>query len=137
MRRFFRDAWCRHRQGKPLSPLESLVADVVAMHPEYHAWLEDPDAPLDREFYPDDGAQNPFLHLGLHVALREQLGAGRPEAVRTVYQRLLVRHGDAHAVEHQLIECIGQVLWEAQRNGTPPDEHAYVRCLRRLVPAQK
>ena len=132
MRPFFRDAWRKQAAGEPLSALEALVADVVSMHPEYHRRLEDAEAPLDQEFYPEHGAENPFLHLGLHVALREQLGAGRPPAVRETYQRLLRRHGDAHRVEHQLMECIGRTLWEAQRSGTAPDERAYLECLRRL-----
>ena len=136
MRQFFRDTWRKRRSGEVLSPLEALVADVVAMHPEYHDWLESRDAPLDQEFHPEGGIENPFLHLGLHVALREQLGAGRPAAVRQVFQRLLARHGDPHTVEHRMIECIGQTLWQAQRSGAAPDEQAYLECLRRLSAGQ-
>ena len=133
IRSFFREAWQKHRAGSPVSSMEAIVIDVVAAHPEYHALLEDPHMDLKREYFPEHGAANPFLHMGLHVALREQLGADRPRALRPVYQQLVTRFGSAHEAEHQVIECIAESLAEAQRSGTPVSDHQYVDCLQRLL----
>lgn len=113
--------------------MEAIVIDVIIAHPEYQPLLEDMETDLEREFLPEHGATNPFLHMGLHIALREQLGADHPRALRPVYQKLLARYGDAHAAEHQVIECIAETLAHAQRTGAPPDDQMYVECLRRLV----
>lgn len=133
IRAFFREAWRKHRAGTPVTPMESIVIDVVAAHPEYHSLLEDPAADLQQDYAPEAGGTNPFLHMGLHIALREQLGADRPRELRPVYQQLLSRTGDAHAAEHQVIECIAEVLARAQRDGNPADDRHYLDCLRRLL----
>lgn len=132
LRRAYVDAWSKSRAGQPLEPLERLLAEVVAEHPEYHPTLESPGA-LDREFTPDSGDSNPFLHMGLHVAIREQLATDRPPGVREAYAELLPRFGDAHRLEHALIECLAETLWDAQRAGAAPDESAYLNCVRRIV----
>ena len=36
-RRFLVDAWRKYGAGEPLSALEQTAAQLVAMHPEYHA----------------------------------------------------------------------------------------------------
>lgn len=133
IRAFFRDAWHKHRSGAPVTAMEAIVIDVVAAHPEYQPLLENPDADLSRDYTPEGGATNPFLHMGLHIALREQLGADRPKALRPIYQQLLSKLGDAHAAEHQVIECIAETLAQAQRSGRPADDQQYVECLRRLL----
>ena len=109
------------------------MIDVVAAHPEYHALLENLRTDLNRACFTEDGAANPFLHMGLHVALREQLGADRPKSLRPVYQRLVTRLGNAHEAEHQVIECIAESLTEAQRSGAPLSDHQYIDCLHRLL----
>jgi len=133
MRLFFQACWRKQQQRLPMEPLEALVADVVAMHPEYHRLLESAQGPLDAEFSAESGQENPFLHMGMHIALREQLAAGRPAEVRDIHQRLTRLRGDAHPAEHEMMECLGRVLWEAQRAGTTPDEQVYFDCLRRLL----
>ena len=132
MRRAYLDAWSKSRAGQPLEPLERLLADVIAEHPEYHAVLESPDA-LTREFPPEADRSNPFLHMGLHVAIREQLATDRPSGVRTLYAKLLPRFADGHRLEHALIECLAETLWEAQRAGTSPDEAQYLNRVRRIA----
>lgn len=133
IRSFFRDAWHKHRSGAAVTSMEAIVIDVIAAHPEYQPLLENPEADLDRDYAPEHGAANPFLHMGLHIALREQLGADHPKALRPVYQKLLKKFGDAHAAEHQVIECIAETLASAQRSGRPPDDRQYVECLQRLL----
>ncbi len=132
LRRFYVEAWRKLRAGEPLEPLQRQVAEVVREHPEYHAMLEGDDALLERDFTPEQGQSNPFLHMGMHLALHEQLSTQRPAGVVESYQRLLTKFGDAHTVEHQMMECLGEMLWQAQRDGTMPQEQVYLDCLRRL-----
>ena len=128
-REFFRTTWRKRCAGLVLEPLEVLVADVVAAHPEYHALIVDcsPAATLDQ-----DPAHNPFLHLGLHVALHEQLQADRPAGLRAEYQRLKTLAVDAHTTEHRLMQVLAEVLWAAQAAQRMPDEQHYLASLRQL-----
>ena len=109
-----------------------LLVDVIAEHPEYHAVLESPD-PLATEFPPEAGRTNPFLHMGLHVAVREQLSTDRPPGVRELHAKLLPRFADAHRLEHVLMECLAETLWHAQRTGMAPDEARYLSRVRRIA----
>jgi hypothetical protein len=132
LRRAYLDAWRRSTQGLPLSPLENQIATVIAHHPEYHAWLEAGDSALAEEFDPQRGATNPFLHLGMHLAIREQVGTDRPPGIRALHASLAIRAGGALEAEHRMMEALGETLWEAQRRGRAPDEQAYLERLRRL-----
>ncbi|MFO1504837.1 MAG: DUF1841 family protein [Steroidobacteraceae bacterium] len=131
LRRGYVEAWRRHREGLPLSPLDAQIASVVALHPEYHPLLESPDAQAG-DYSVEAGRTNPFLHMGLHLALREQVGTRRPAGIELVHQRLANRLGDVHDAEHRMIEVLAQALWEAQRAGLAPDEAVYLERLRKL-----
>jgi hypothetical protein len=137
MRLFFLQAWRKARSGEPLEPLESRIAEVVREHPEYHTTLAAPEAALGRDYLPEDGETNPFLHLSLHIAILEQVGTDRPAGVRGLYQRLVTTAGDSHEAEHRIMDCLARFLWESQRTGLPPDERAYVECLERLAGTKK
>ncbi len=130
LRRMYADAWNKRREGQPLSPLESQIADVIEQHPEYHKALAD-DA-LDRDFSPEQGETNPFLHMGLHLGIREQVATDRPAGIRSIHGTLAARTGDVHTAEHAMIECLAETLWQAQRDNAPPDEQQYLERLRRL-----
>ena len=132
LRRAYVDAWSKSRAGRPLEPLERLLAEVIAEHPEYHPTLESSDA-LEREFPPEHGRSNPFLHMGLHVAIREQIATDRPPGMRKLHGKLLARFADAHRLEHALMECLAETLWDAQRTGGVPDESRYLSRVRRLA----
>ena len=130
-RRFLIDAWARARAGGPLSGLEELASGIIALHPEYHPTLEAPDTSIDREWRPESGETNPFLHLSLHLAVAEQLSIDQPPGIRVQFERLCASRGDRHAALHGLIECLGEVIWHAQRHATPPDAALYLACLKR------
>ena len=130
-RRFLVDAWRKHRGGEPLSGLEQTAAQLIAMHPEYHRMLEVPDSYVDRDFRPEQGEINPFLHLSLHLAVAEQLSIDQPPGIAAQFARLRDRHGDAHEALHALVDCLGETIWQAQRTGTPPDATLYLDCLAR------
>jgi hypothetical protein len=133
LRRVYVEAWRKHRTGMPLEPLEAQVADVIALHPEYHAALEREDAALARDYTPEGGQSNPFLHMGLHLAVRDQIATDRPAGLRRAFTSLAQRLGSEHEAEHRIIECLAQAMWEAQRAGRPPDEQAYLEAVLRLT----
>ncbi|MFW5454384.1 DUF1841 family protein [Thioalkalivibrio sulfidiphilus] len=132
LRRMYAEAWRKHRAGEVLEPLEKQIAELVAEHPEYQALIEDPDAVLAAEFTPEGGQSNPFLHMGMHLAIREQAGTNRPAGFTAAYQNAVRKLG-AHEAEHAIMECLGTALWEAQRFGRAPDEQSYLECVRRLA----
>jgi len=133
LRRYYVTVWEKAGAGQPLEPLERIIAEVIREHPEYQSFLRDAETALQRDFTPEMGQANPFLHMGLHIAIREQLGSDRPEGFRDVYRQIGRRVGDIHTAEHAIMECLGQTLWEAQRGGVAPDERAYLERLRRLA----
>jgi hypothetical protein len=126
------DAWRKFTARAPLEPLEAQLAAVVTEHPEYVQWLESGEEALAAEFTPATGRQNPFLHMGLHLAIREQVATNRPHGIAAVHQELVRRMGDAHAAEHAMLEPLAETMWQAQRNGQAPDEQVYLERLRAL-----
>jgi hypothetical protein len=130
LRRMYHAAWLKRRESQPASALEVQIADIVELHPEYHAVIESGD--VGRDFTPDGGESNPYLHMGLHLGLREQVATDRPAGIRSVHDQLAARIGDLHATEHLMIECLAETLWEAQRDNAAPDELRYLERLRQL-----
>lgn len=130
-RRFLVDAWTKSRAGQPLSDLEGIVVRIVALHPEYHPLLEQPAKFAHRDYAPESGESNPFLHLSLHLAIAEQLAIDQPPGIRAQFERIRDARGDEHAALHAVLECLGEVMWSAQRHGTPPDAKLYLDCLER------
>jgi hypothetical protein len=122
---FFR-AWKSYREGVPVAGMEGLALDVILQHPEYRAMLSDPERHRDRD-YVDEA--NPFLHMSLHMALEEQLSIDQPPGVVQRFNALVARHGERHAALHDAIECLAEMVWRSQRDGTPPDGNAYLQCL--------
>jgi len=131
-RRFFIEVEAKRQDPHAvLSPLEATIADILARHPEYSPMLADPETALAAS-YPPDPFSNPFLHLSLHVALAEQLGADRPGGVRALAEAAARRH-DRHTLEHTMIEVLAETLEAAQRTGQPPDEVLYLDELKRRL----
>ena len=130
VRNFFIESWRKHRGGEVLTAMETIAAEIVALHPEYHALVEDPDS-VERDFPPEAGQINPFLHLSLHLAIEEQLSIDQPPGIRAAFEAACARRGDRHEAMHDALECLGEMLYESQRKGTPPDAAAYLAGLRR------
>ena len=129
---FFR-AWRTHREGRPLEGVEQLIVQVALRHPEYHSALEQSESTRERDYLPETGETNPFLHLGMHIAIEEQLSIDQPPGIRGLYQKLLSRYPDEHTVQHHMMECLGEMLWQANRQAVAPRETVYLDCLRRLI----
>lgn len=132
LRQFYHDVWQKQIENQSLSALESTVAQVINEHPEYHP-IFNSEASLEQEYFVEQGQTNPFLHMGLHISLHEQISTDRPVGIRTLYQQLKVKYGDAHTTEHQMMECLTESLWLAQRNNQAPSESAYLAALQKLV----
>ena len=133
LRQIFFDAWQKHLNKQPMEPLEQLIASIAGQHPEYHDVLSKPDEQLDKDYTPEMGQTNPFLHMAMHISIHEQLGTQRPAGIVELYQSLMAKLGDAHEVEHQMMECLGQMIWEAQRNNSLPSDESYLDCLRKIL----
>ena len=132
MRKVFFDCWKAHREKTPMDAMQTIIAHIIELHPEYHALLEN-EAALYKDYTPEQGETNPFLHMSMHIALHEQISTDRPAGIAGLYQGLLMKKGDAHEIEHTMMECLGEALWLAQRNNSMPDEQSYLECLKKLT----
>ncbi len=131
IRQVYLKVWQKMQNQSLLEPLEAIIADVIKLHPEYHSMLEEGETAKQKDFSPEDGQTNPFLHMGMHITLREQAGGDRPAGILDIYTKLVKQKG-IHETEHAMMECLGQTLWKAQRDDAIPDENAYLACLRQL-----
>lgn len=128
LRLMYKNAWDKHLQQQVLTPLESQIADVIQVHPEYQDFVKQ----LHKDFLPETGETNPFLHMGLHLGLREQIATDRPAGIAKIYRKLLKTLVSPHDTEHAMIECLGEAMWSSQVNNQAPDEEKYLRCLKKL-----
>ena len=135
LRRSYADAWSKHAARAPLTKLEAAIVDVIGAHREYQALMSDQAAAVSFEPGATGGAENPFLHMGLHLAVRDQLSIDRPRGVCELHRLLQARCGGSHGAEHALMEALGETLWQAQRDGRTPDETHYLALARRQLDA--
>ena len=131
VRRFFCQVHAKTRAGEPLEAIETIASLWLAEHPEYHADMEDVDAALSRMYEAEDGKTNPFLHLSMHLSISEQCSIDQPRGIRQAVELLERRRASLHDAHHETMECLGQMLWESQRAGRPPDGQAYIDCVQR------
>lgn len=132
-RKLFFESWKKYRQNKPLLALEQQLVDVIMMHPEYQPMLEVETTKPTQAYFPELGQSNPFLHMGLHLAIRDQVATNRPEGIASIYQRLVKKYSDLATVEHLIMERLGECLWLAQRNQCMPDEIAYLSACQQIL----
>lgn len=131
VRRFFCETWAKQRAGQPLTPMETLAAGWIDEHPEYHDDLADVDAALAAVYTVDDGRTNPFLHLSMHITISEQCSIDQPRGIRQAVELLAAKRNSLHTAHHEVMECLGEMIWTSQRSGLPPDGHAYLDAVRR------
>jgi hypothetical protein len=131
VRRFFCAAFARNRDGLPLEPMQALAARWITQHPEYHAELADEAAALAAVYTVEDGRTNPFLHLSMHISIEEQLGIDQPTGIRQAVELLAKRRNSLHQAHHEVMDCLGEMIWASQRSGLPPDGQAYLEAVQR------
>ena len=129
VRRFFCQVYAKLKQGALVDPLETLAGEWVALHPEYHLVLSDETSALTHHF--DDSQGNPFLHLSMHLSISEQCSIDQPQGIRQAVELLAAKRNDLHEAQHEVMECLGTMLWESQRSGRPPDGQAYIDAVQR------
>ena len=133
-RDFLFELWKKHAEGALLTLLESLALSVVLEHPEYHALLADRERYLERDWKPEGGATNPFLHLAMHLAIEEQLSIDQPPGIRHAVAALERRLG-SHDARHEVMDCLAEMVWNAQRHGAGFDNATYLDCIARKAGA--
>lgn len=133
VRRFFCATWRKHHESLPLTPLESLAADWIVQHPEYHAELSDEAAALQTVYTVEEGRTNPFLHLSMHLSISEQVSIDQPPGIRAAFEALAARRNSAHDAHHEMMDCLGEMIWTSQRSGQPPDGAVYLDAVRRRL----
>ena len=128
-RNFLFESWRKRRAGELLTPLEDLTAQLIDKHPEYHALFSDPDKFADKDYAPDGNVVNPFLHLMMHLTIEEQISIGQLFGIREQFERLTHKYESEHEAQHAMMDCLGEMIWQAQRNKTAPDAAVYLGCL--------
>ncbi|MAD91883.1 MAG: hypothetical protein CMQ54_04020 [Gammaproteobacteria bacterium] len=131
LRKMYAHAWKKRCDNQPLTPLETQITDIIAWHPEYQKEITHEE--LDKDYVPDGGQTNPYLHMALHLGIREQVATNRPPGIKKIYSSLVNKICDVHIAEHQMIDCLAETLWEAQNQGIAPDEARYIERLRKLI----
>jgi len=133
-RQLFFDTWQKYHRKEPLSGMETIALEVILQHPEYHSILQDVERYLDKDFPPELGETNPFLHMSMHVAIREQLAIDQPVGILQHFKQLKTRlQGDEHEAMHHVMECLAEMLWHSQRNQTAPDAGIYLECMDKRI----
>ncbi len=130
VRRFFCDTYQKQQSGQILTPLEAMARDWIVMHPEYANILADPNAAMAADYSVQRGISNPFLHLSMHLTISEQLAIDQPPGIRAAHLQLARRLDSEHEAQHQIMECLGQMIWQSQRSNLPPDGAAYLACVK-------
>ncbi|MCI1015155.1 MULTISPECIES: DUF1841 family protein [Herbaspirillum] len=131
VRRFFCEAYRKHQGHEILTPLEAIARDWIMQHPEYHDGLRDVEAAIAADYSVEQGQSNPFLHLSMHLSITEQISIDQPPGIRNAFQLLAQRRGSEHEAHHEIMEALGEMIWNAQRNGLPPDGAAYIENIKR------
>jgi len=133
VREFFCTTWQKYQDGHVLTPLEMIASQWMEQHPEFHKILSDPSGALEQEFTPEKGMTNPFLHLSMHLSISEQISIDQPPSIRHIANTLSRKLDSEHEAQHQIMECLGQVLWQAQNQSKPIDVTDYLELLKKLI----
>lgn len=129
VRQFFFDTWAKYKQTQTLTELEAIALQVIQMHPEYHKVLDAPERFMEQAYFPEMGEINPFLHMSLHLSVLEQIAINQPIGIANAYQSLKLKHGSEMDAQHDLMDCLAETIWQAQRASQPPDSQAYIACM--------
>lgn len=132
IRQVYFDVWNKIHSNATLTELERQIGHVIELHPEYHPLFNQPDK-IDQDYFVESGETNPYLHMGLHLALHEQIQTNRPLGIREIYQQLLLSKQDQHQCDHLMMDCLAESIWQAQRDGIPPSEDRYLNALQQLL----
>jgi hypothetical protein len=128
-RDFLFEAWQKFNVHAPLTSLEKIAVDIIAGHPEYHNLLARRDQFVDRDYAPEHGETNPFLHISMHIAIQEQIAIDQPRGIRDAHQKLAARLDSVLNAEHEIMDCLAEMIWQAQQTKSAPDARIYLKCV--------
>ncbi|MEM9102545.1 MAG: DUF1841 family protein [Pseudomonadota bacterium] len=131
IRKAYSEAWSKAQKKQPLTPLEMQIADVIQWHPEYQSMMN--ESALQKEYLPGFGETNPFLHMGLHMGIREQIATDRPQGIKKLFQKALPHFISSHEAEHFFMEILGEVMWESQKSQQAPSDEAYLKKIKKAL----
>ena len=131
VRRFFCSVYAKALAGNALEAIETIASQWMNEHPEYAQDFADVDAALASMGEVQDGRTNPFLHLSMHLSISEQCSIDQPRGIRQAIELLTHKRDSLHQAHHEAMDCLGQMLWESQQAGRPPDGDAYIACVQR------
>lgn len=129
VRRFFCGVHAKAGGGEPMQAIELLASQWINEHPEFHTELADLDGALANMTKTEPERTNPFLHLSMHLSISEQCSIDQPHGIRQAVELLAAKRNDLHAAHHEVMDCLGRMVWESQRAGRPPDGAAYIDCV--------
>jgi len=133
VREFFFNAWAKFKAAQTLTELEKMSVGVMHMHPEYQSILDAPRQFKHQEYFPEFGETNPFLHMSLHLSILEQISINQPIGIASIYQQLKLKHQNEHDAQHDILECLAESIWQAQRNNTVLDANYYVQLIQQKL----
>ncbi len=133
LREHYYQAWKKFCDHLPTDPLEMQLISVIKMHPEYHFIFENFDKYRDKDFNPELGETNPFLHLSMHQTIRDQVRTDKPDGMQKIYSKLLKRTSDKHQVEHIIMDVLIEMMWQSQHLNLPFNDKKYLRQLKQLI----
>ena len=128
-REYLAASWQKYTKNEPLEPLEKQLASIIEIHPEYHELIGN----INSDYFPEQGEVNPFLHINLHLALRDQLSIDQPKGIKEAHKKLINQNKDSHKVEHLMMECIAEMIYISQKNNTVMDHENYLNCITDLA----
>ena len=130
-REVFFSVWKKIENQQSISDaMETIIAQIIKQHPEYHNTLSNYDKFIEKDYLPEMGDSNPFMHMSMHIAITEQLMTDQPQGIKSIYQKLCTRLADTHEVEHLIMECLGNMIWKSQKNQSMPDMNEYLECIK-------
>ena len=129
MRQYYCDCWKKEINKEPLEPLEVQIVQIIKEHPEYHTLLAAPERAKSQEYFPERNETNPFLHMSMHLSIREQMSLNRPTGISELLSGFILKFGD-HEAEHEIMDCLAEAIWQSQQDGSTPDEQRYLACLK-------
>jgi Domain of unknown function (DUF1841) len=132
-REFLFATWQKYKLKQLLTDIESFALSVMLLHPEYHSALSQPEKYLERDYLPEFGETNPFLHMSMHLAIEEQLSIDQPHGILAAFTTLRAKLDSEHDAKHRIMDCLAETLWQAQRAGQSPDTDLYLGCLQRVA----
>lgn len=127
-RKAFATVWQKHQKNISLDPQELQLLQVMLLHPEYESIYS--EATQAQEYSLEE---NPYIHLSLHLTLREQIALNRPKGMTEIYNALMQQENNAHTCEHEMMNVLANLLWQAQQSGNMPSEEIYLQRLQMLI----